>query len=119
MPLNLVSYLYNLHKLRKNQWLSPIELQKLQEKKLKALLHHAYYKVDYYRRLFDKAGIKPEDIKNIQDIVKIPIITRKELYALPKKEIIAKDVDLTRCLNLRTSGSTGMPLDIFLLKKNI
>ena len=113
MFLNLIPYLYKLHKLNKNQWCSPSELGRLQFKKLKVLLQHVYYNVDYYRKLFNQAGIKPEDIKEIQDIVKIPITSRKELQALPKEEITAKDVDLNRCLNLRTSGSTGMPLDIF------
>lgn len=119
MSLNLIPFLYKLHKLRKNQWRSPAELQRLQGKKLKAILHHAYYKVDYYRRLFNQAAIKPEDIKTTQDLFKIPITTRKELQVLPKKEIIAKRIDLSRCINLRTSGSTGMPLDIFLSDREI
>ncbi len=71
MFLKLISYLYNLHNLRKNQWRNPTELEKLRVEKLKALLHHAYHNVDYYKRLFDQVGIKPEDIKNIQDITTI------------------------------------------------
>jgi len=105
-------YLYNLHKLRKNQWRNPSELNKLQLEKLKALLHNAYYKVDYYRRLFDHAGIKPEDIKTVKDLSKIPITSRREIQALPKGEIIAKDAFVV--WQLRTSGSTGIPLDISL-----
>lgn len=114
MPLNLIPYLYNLHKVTKNQWQDLSKLQKLQDNKLKALIKHAYEKVDYYRILFDQAGIKPEDIKSTQDIAKISITTRKEFQALPKSEIVATGVDLSRCLNLCTSGSTGMPLDIFM-----
>ena len=105
--------IYDLHRLRKNQWLSPAELQKLQENRLKKLLSHAYYKVDYYKKIFDKARIKPENIKNIQHLTRIPITTREDLQRLSKKEIIAKDINLDHCLSLRTSGSTGMPLDIF------
>lgn len=119
MFLNLISYPYKLYKLRKNQWQSPYELKKLQVKKLKALIQHAYYKVDYYRKLFDRGGIKPENIKDVQDIVKIPLTARKELQTLPKKESIAKDANLSHCLKLWTSGSTGIPLEIFLSFREI
>jgi len=117
--VNLITYLYKLRKSRRNQRQSLSELEKLREEKLKALLHHAYYKVDYYRRLFDQSGIRPEDIKNIQDLTKIPITTRKEIQALPQENIIAKDIVLSHCCNLRTSGSTGMPLNIFVSPKEI
>lgn len=113
MFFNTMRCIYDLHKLRKNQWLSPVELRKLQEKKLQRLLCHAYYKVDYYKEIFDKARIKPEDIKNIQHLIRIPLTTRGDLQRLSKRKIIAKDVDLDHCLSLRTSGSSGMPLDIF------
>jgi len=112
-------YLYNLQKLRKNQWLSPSELEELQQKKLRTLLYHAYYKVDYYRRLFNRAGIRPEDIKDIRDLVKIPVTSRKELQSLSKLEIIAWDTDPLCLRNLRTSGSTGIPLDIFVSPEEI
>ncbi len=112
--VKLILYLYNLHKLRKNQWLTLPELENLQAEKLNALLHHAYCNVNYYRKLFDQTGIRPPDIKSIKDLVKIPITSRRELQALPKEEIIATGINPARCLKLRTSGSTGMPLDIFL-----
>lgn len=119
MPFSLILYPYKLYKLRKSQWQCPAKLKNLQVKKLRVLVQHVYYKVDYYRKLFDQVEIKPEDIKTIQDLVKIPITTRKELQSLPKRAVIAKDIELNRCLNLRTSGSTGMPLDIFLGNREI
>lgn len=114
MFLNPILYPYKLYKLGKSQRKSPYELEKLQEKRLKNLIQHAYNKVNYYRKLFDRTGIKPEHIKTIQDLVRIPITTRKELQALPKREIIARDIDLSRCFDLHSSGSTGIPLVIFL-----
>jgi len=78
MIFQLISDQYNLHKLRKNQWQSPFELEKLQVKKLRVLAKHAYYNIDYYRKLFDRSGIKSEDIQTIQDLVKSPITTKKE-----------------------------------------
>jgi len=119
MSANLIPYLYQLHKLIKDQRLSPPKLEELQVKKLKALLHHAYHKVDYYKRLFDQASFSLDDINTLHDIVKIPITTRRKIQSLSKEEIIAKYVNPAYCLNLRTSGSTGMPLDIFVSAKEI
>lgn len=119
MLLNLITALYNSHNLRKNHLRGYAALEELQEKKLKTLIEYSYCKVGYYKRLFDKVGIKPEDIKSVRDITKIPITIRKDLWALPKKDITAKEVDLSRCANLRTSGSTGMPLDIFVSAREI
>ena len=110
----LVPYLCSLYNLRRNQWQGSHELQRQQEDRLRAIVTHAYEKVDYYRKLFDHSGIKPEDIQTTQDLVKIPITNRKNLQALPHKEIVTRGVDLSRCVNLRTSGSSGMPLDIFI-----
>jgi phenylacetate-CoA ligase len=119
MLFNLTFFLYHLQHLIRNQWRSPAELESIQLEKLKALVHHAYHNVTYYRRLFDQSGLKPEDIQSLQDLSKIPLTTRKTLQSLPQQEIIAKGVDLKRCLNLRTSGSTGMPLNIFVDSREV
>ncbi len=98
----------------KSQWGIPFELERLQSNKLKNLVQHAYHNVDYYKRLFNQTGIKPGDIETLRDIEKIPITTRKELQVLPKREITARNVNLGRCVKMRTSGSTGLPFEIFL-----
>ena len=60
--------LYILHKLRKNQWLKPYDLKKLQQKKLRSIIIHAYNNVPYYHKLFDSVNVKPSDIKNVDDL---------------------------------------------------
>lgn len=117
MPFKLITYLYNLHKLRENQWRSYPEIKKMQDKKLKGIIEHAYEKVGYYRRLFDQAGIKPKDIKNENDLSKIPITTKADFQSLTLNDRIAKDTEINKCFNLRTSGSTGRPLDILVTEE--
>ncbi|MCP4460518.1 MAG: phenylacetate--CoA ligase, partial [Cytophagales bacterium] len=56
----------------KNQWGSPSQLADIQHKKLQALIHHAYARVPYYRKLFDTIGAKPEDIRTTDDLAAIP-----------------------------------------------
>jgi phenylacetate-CoA ligase len=111
---NALIFCQQLYKARSHIKLDAAQLKNIQERRLKNLLRHGYDNVSYYRRIFDKTGIRPKDIQTIDDLQKIPITSRKTLQALPVKEKVARGVDINQCGNLRTSGSTGRPLDIFL-----
>ena len=105
--------------IRKNQRLSPSELAELQNRKLRAIVKHAYENVPYYHKLFNSAKLKPADIRVKEDLVKIPITTKKVLQRLPISERVTKGVDINKCIKCRTSGSTGEPLDVFLNKREL
>ena len=77
------SSLAYLYRLRKTQWWSPRELERLQWQNLRRVLHHAYERVAYYRRLFDSAGITPADIRSRADLSLIPITTKETLQQAP------------------------------------
>jgi len=111
--------LYHLWKVRKAEWLTSFELEELQNKKLRAIVRHAYESVPYYYKLFSSVEVKPEDIKTKEDLVKIPITTKRILQKLPITERVAEGVDISRCIKMRTSGSTGEPLDVFLSKREL
>jgi len=111
--------LYYLWKIRKSQRLSPSELEELQNRKLRAIVKHAYENVPYYYKLFSSVKVKPKDIRVREDLVKIPITTKKVLQRLPISERVAKGVDINKCIKCRTSGSTGEPLDVFLNKREL
>ncbi|MBC2715777.1 MAG: phenylacetate--CoA ligase family protein [Desulfobacteraceae bacterium] len=102
---------YHLLQLRKNQWKSPQELQKIQLTKLKAIVHYAYGNVPYYCKLFDSVKFKPDDLKSLSDIRKIPITTKKDVRA-NYPEIVSKGTDNSKHKVFYTSGSTGIPLTI-------
>jgi len=106
-----------LYRLKRNEWLSPQGLERLQWRKFKRVLRHAYENVPYYHRLFKTAGIRPEDIKSHQDLSKIPITTKAQIQDLAPQEIMAKGYAKEKCVEIRTSGSTGRPLSVFLTKK--
>lgn len=55
------------------------ELKKLQVRKLQSLIAWAYKKSSFWRRKLDGVGVKPEDIRDLEDIRKIPFLTRMEL----------------------------------------
>ena len=48
------------------------EMKKLQLKRLQDVVKRAYENVPYYKKRFDEEGIKPEDIKTLDDIEKLP-----------------------------------------------
>jgi phenylacetate-CoA ligase len=111
--------MYHLLKLCRNQWLTKQELDQLQQRKLQKIMKHAYERVEYYHQLFNSVGIRPEDIRNKKDLRYIPITSRRQMQRLPINEIVAKGVKLSSCYRVRTSGSTGMPLDVIKGKKEI
>jgi phenylacetate-CoA ligase len=102
-----------LQKLRKTLKLPKAAIEEIQRKKLKLLVNHAYENVPYYRKLFNSSGIEPADIENMEDLAKIPTTGKLQLQNLPLEEILARNVDVNRCLSDVTSGSTGIPLRVY------
>ncbi|MBO7645392.1 MAG: phenylacetate--CoA ligase, partial [Prevotella sp.] len=54
-------------------------MTKLQSERLVATVKRCYEKVPFYRRKMDKMGVKPEDIRSIDDIYKLPFTTKHDL----------------------------------------
>lgn len=84
------------------------EMKKLQLERLQAVVKYAYENVPYYKKRFDEEGVKPEDIKTMEDIQKLPFTTKDDLraaypfgmFAVPQKEIVEVHT---------SSGTTGKP----------
>ncbi len=104
--------LYHLHELRKNQWLEQKELEKIREKKLRATIKFAYEEVPFYHKKLDAAGIKPYNIKTMEDLTKIPLTTKSEIHNTPISEVVANNANINNCIKYTTSGSTGIPLTV-------
>ena len=93
---------------KKVECMSDDERKKLQLQKLQAIVKYAYENVPYYRKRLDELNIKPEDIKTLKDIEKLPFTTKDdlrdaypfEMFAVPKKEIVEVHT---------SSGTTGKP----------
>jgi phenylacetate-CoA ligase len=95
---------------RRKLFEEPSELERLQIKKFRGILIHAYDNVPFYHERLKNAGIKPDDVRTIDDIDKIPLTTKRDLQGTPLSQMIAKDVNIDRCVKNRTGGSTGLPL---------
>jgi len=91
---------------RSEKW-STEELRHQQLLRLKGLLHHAYYHTLFYKRRFDKEGIRPEDIRKIEDIQYVPIVTREDLNE-NIENMIAQNIPSNEIHHDSTGGSTGL-----------
>jgi phenylacetate-CoA ligase len=81
----------------------------------------AYESVPYYKKRFDELGVKPEDIKTLKDIEKLPFTTKDDLrdaypfgmFAVPRKEIVEVHTSSGTTGNPTVSGYTRGDLEIW------
>jgi len=97
------------------QYYSKEEIIQWQYNKLILLLNHAYNNTNYYSQLFKKIGLKPNDIKSIQDLNKIPVLT-KDIIRSNYTDLLPSNLEILNYKKAATGGSTGDPL-VFLLDK--
>ncbi|RLI91926.1 MAG: phenylacetate--CoA ligase [Candidatus Altiarchaeales archaeon] len=98
--------------------LSQDKLIKLQEERLRKIVRYCYDNCRFYRERFKDAGIKPDDIKTIDDLTKIPFTTKQDLrdnyptglFCRPLEEIVRIHA---------SSGTTGKPTIVGYTKNDI
>ncbi len=83
-------------------------LEAIQLRRLKNTIERVYATVPFYRKQFDKAGVKPEDIKTLDDLKRLPFTTKQDLrdnypfglFAVPMENVVRIHA---------SSGTTGRP----------
>lgn len=94
------------------------EIKKIQSEKLVKQVKYVYENVEYYRNLMDEKGVKPEDIKGIEDIGKLPFLTKADLREAYPYGLMAKP--LKDCVRIQsTSGTTGRRVVAFYTQHDI
>jgi len=87
------------------------KLQDLQFKKLKGILEKAYRQNDFYRKMCQEAGVKPEDIREFDDIQKLPFLEKKNVRdAYPFGLLLVPQETVAEYHT--TSGTTGKSIAI-------
>jgi len=92
--------------------ISPEKLKKFQNKMFVKTVKHAYT-VPLYQDKYQDAGVKASDIKDLEDIKKLPIITKDDLRNYYPDGLVSKDFDKDNAFLLSTSGSSGKPVFIY------
>ncbi len=82
------------------------QIKKMQSEKLVRQVKHVYDNVPYYRNLMEQKGVTPDDIKGIEDLHKLPFISKADLRDTYPYGMLA--VPLSDCVRIQsTSGTTG------------
>ncbi len=93
-------------------------LESLQLKRLQNVLERVYANVPFYRNSFDRAGIRPDDVKGLEDLQRLPFTTKQDmrdsypygLFAAPLEEIVRIHA---------SSGTTGKPTVVGYTQRDI
>lgn len=102
----------------KEETLPREEIERIQLERLQETVNRVYAKVPYYRNKMDEAGVKPEDIKELKDLQKLPFVTKQDmrdtypfgLFAVPKDELVRIHA---------SSGTTGKPTVVGYTRKDL
>ena len=97
------------------------EIKKIQLERLQEQVKHVYANVPYYREKMDKAGVKPEDIKELADIAKLPFNYKQDLrdtypygmFAVPLKDVVRLHASSGTTGKQVVAGYTRGDLDIW------
>lgn len=118
--------LWNLYQLKKNTKKTPVQIQKLQEEKLRKILKHAYICSKYYHRTFEQAGITEDNIadaplsafptinksqllQNFDELVTEADLKQEELRRFDAEEKAGQGLFHGKYHVVHSSGSTGKP----------
>jgi len=94
------------------------ELEQLQWERVQSTLNRVYKNVQFYRKIFDKLNVLPEDIQSIQDLSNLPFTTKDVLRNSYPYDMFA--VSLREVVRLHsTSGMTGKPIVVGYTKNDL
>ncbi|MBQ8688227.1 MAG: phenylacetate--CoA ligase [Ruminococcus sp.] len=94
------------------------DMRKLQEERLKNQVKHVYENVPYYKQLMEEKGLTPDDIQTLDDLKKLPFLTKMDLRDQYPYGLLAKD--LKDCVRIQsTSGTTGRRVVAFYTQNDV
>lgn len=97
---------------------SPEQIRKWQDERLVKTVKHVYDNVPYYRNLMEKQGVEPDDVKSVDDLCKLPFLTKDDLRDAYPYGLLA--VPLSDAVRIQsTSGTTGRRVVAFYTQHDI
>jgi len=104
--------------LKENEKKTLFDVKIYQFKKLKDIVNIAYYHTCFYKEKYDKVKFHPNDLNSLDDISKIPLLTKDEVRHNSKK-MIDNRIDKKTLFKGFTSGTTGKALELYQDKKTM
>lgn len=98
--------------------MSQEQIRKLQSERLVKQVRHVYDNVPYYRAKMEEKGITPEDIHGVEDLHKLPFLTKSDLRDAYPYGLLA--TPLQDCVRIQsTSGTTGRRVVAFYTQHDV
>ncbi len=98
--------------------MSPDAMRAMQNEKLVRQVRRVYDNVAYYRQKMDEKGVKPEDIRSVDDLHLLPFLTKDDLREAYPYGLLA--LPLTDCVRIQsTSGTTGKRVVAFYTPRDL
>jgi phenylacetate-CoA ligase len=102
-----------LDELRRTQWLPRAEIEQLQLRRLRRLVAHASDHVGYWRELFQTSGLDGDQIRGIDDLQRIPVLSKQAVRDNIYFDLVSDASQKRKIAKLTTSGNSGEPLAVF------
>lgn len=103
---------------KKIETMSRTRMRALQLRRLKEIVAYAYSRVPFYRKKYDEAGVKPSDIRTLEDIRKLPFVTKADLRENYPYGLMA--VPLSELARIHaSSGTSGKPTVVAYTKEDM
>ena len=81
------------------------------------LVSNAFQNSSGYRQILDEAGVSVDCFSGVDDLRRLPIVDKETLFRrFPLCDVLHRRAELSRCVRVGTSGSTGLPLNVFMSK---
>lgn len=109
----------SFHFLMKSQWWTKQQIEDYQTQRLLQLVDHANQNVPYYQLLFKEYGLDPHSIQTIDDLKRMPLLTKELIRRNFPDRIVAKNFDRSKLILGGSSGSTGQPLQYYKTKESL
>ena len=94
------------------------DMKKLQSERLVKQVKHVWDNVPYYKKLMEEKGVTPDDIHGIEDLHKLPFLSKADLREAYPYGLLAKP--LSECVRIHsTSGTTGKRVVAFYTQHDI
>ena len=94
------------------------QIRAWQSERLVKTVKHVYENNKYYRKLMDEKGVTPDDIKSVDDLHKLPFLTKDDLREAYPYGLMSKP--LSECVRIQsTSGTTGKRVVAFYTQHDI
>ena len=87
------------------------EIVAVQDRRVKAIVKHAYETVPYYREAMSRAGLQPRDFRTAADLAQLPVLTGEEFARAPER-FLSQAYRIGDGLKIQSSGSSGRPKEL-------